>query len=73
MILFTRVKYKAYPTVGTEVQDGVWSDLLKAVVSEEVDFGLEKVTVTYHKLDYMAFTHVIMKSRYTSHPNSSYI
>ncbi|GLV31136.1 grik [Carabus blaptoides fortunei] len=58
------VQYKAYPSVGTEIQDGVWSDLLKAVVTEKVDFGLAKVTVTYNKLNDMAFTHVIMKSSY---------
>lgn len=52
--------------MGFKDHEGKWTDLLGAVVQEEVDIALDTVIQTAEKSADMLFTYKIMKSMYAS-------
>lgn len=61
----------SFPTLGFKDHEGKWTDLLGAVVQEEVDIALDTVIQTSEKSADMPFTYKIMKSMYVNSNNKN--
>jgi hypothetical protein len=51
-----------FQKLGHRENDGKWTDLLGAIVNQEVDLGLASVIKTQERYSDMAFTHKILTS-----------